>query len=137
MIGLCNVMEKYMIQNTVEDSAMLPSLTEAEQEQMLVAWNATQVMYPNEQSIPRLFEAQVEYTPEAVALLFEGQELTYRQLNERANQLAHHLRQLGVESEVRVGLCVERSLEMIIGLLGILKAGGAYVPLDPAYPRER
>jgi len=79
----------------------------------------------------------VERTPEAVALIFDEQELTYRELNERANQLAHHLCRLGVGPEVHVGLCVERSPDMVVGLLGILKAGGAYVPLDPAYPGER
>lgn len=122
-----------MIQNTSE----LPLLTEAERRQLLLEWNATQATYPKEQCIPQLFETQVEHTPEAVALVFEGQELTYRELDEQANQLAHYLRKLGVEPEVRVGLCIERSLEMVIGLLGILKAGGSYVPLDPAYPKER
>ncbi|MDF5737287.1 MULTISPECIES: non-ribosomal peptide synthetase [unclassified Nostoc] len=84
-----------------------------------------------------LFEAQVEKTPEAVALKFEGQQLTYRELNQQANQLAHHLQTLGVKPETKVGICVERSLEMIVGILGILKAGGAYVPLDPNNPQER
>jgi len=87
--------------------------------------------------IHQLFEQQVAHTPEAIALVFADQQLTYRELNERVNQLAHYLRTLGVQPETLVGLCLERSLEMIIGLLGILKAGGAYVPLDPAYPRER
>ena len=111
-------------------------LTEVEQ-QLLAEWNATQMTYPEHLSIPQLFEAQAEYNAGAIALVFAGQELTYRELNEQANQLAHLLRSLGVGPEVRVGLCVERSLEMVVGLLGILKAGGAYVPLDPAYPRER
>jgi amino acid adenylation domain-containing protein len=84
-----------------------------------------------------LFEAQVDKTPEAVALKFEGQHLTYRELNEQANQLAHHLQTLGVKPETLVGICIERSLEMIVGILGILKAGGAYVPLDPSNPQER
>src|SRR5229473_211372 len=84
-----------------------------------------------------LFEEQVERTPDAVAFVFEGQELTYRELNSRANQLGHYLQRLGVGPEVLVGICVERSLEMIVGTLGILKAGGAYLPLDPSYPRER
>lgn len=84
-----------------------------------------------------LFEAQVEKTPKAVALKFEGQQLTYRELNQQANQLAHHLQTLGVKPETKVGICVERSLEMIVGILGILKAGGAYVPLDPNNPQER
>lgn len=90
-----------------------------------------------ETSIHQLFEAQVEQTPDAVAVVFAGKQLTYRELNSRANQLAHYLQSLGVEPEVLVGICVERSLEMVIGLLGILKAGGAYVPLDPGYPKER
>ncbi|WP_298904114.1 non-ribosomal peptide synthetase [uncultured Nostoc sp.] len=84
-----------------------------------------------------LFEAQMEKTPEAVALKFEGQQLTYRELNQQANQLAHHLQTLGIKPETLVGICVERSLEMIVGILGILKAGGAYVPLDPNNPQER
>src|SRR5260370_1690421 len=96
-----------------------------------------QETYPKDQSIPRLFEAQVERTPDAVALVFEGQELTYRELSARANQLAHHLQALGVGPEVLVGIYMERSIEMIVGLLGVLKAGGAYVPLDPVYPQER
>ena len=84
-----------------------------------------------------LFEEQVERTPEAVAVVFEEEQVSYRELNRRANQLAHYLRELGVGPEVLVGICVERSLEMVVGLLGILKAGGAYVPLDPSYPPER
>ncbi|MCU0567716.1 MAG: amino acid adenylation domain-containing protein [Oculatellaceae cyanobacterium Prado106] len=88
-------------------------------------------------SIHQLFEQQAAQTPDAIALVFQDQYLTYRELNERANQLAHYLQSLGVKPEVLVGVCVERSLEMVIALLGILKAGGAYVPLDPAYPQER
>ena len=84
-----------------------------------------------------LFEAQVERTPDAVAIVFEGEAFTYRELNARANQLAHYLIKRGVGPDVLVGICVERSLEMVVGLLGILKAGGAYVPLDAEYPRER
>jgi len=115
----------------------LPLLTEAERAQLLVEWNQTQAEYPREACIQQLFEAQVEQTPEAVAVVFEGQQLTYRELNRRANQLAHYLRKQGVGPEVLVGICVERSLEMLVGMLGILKVGGAYVPLDPAYPTER
>ncbi|MDC3955511.1 AMP-binding protein, partial [Polyangium jinanense] len=101
------------------------------------AWNDTAVAYPDCKCIHELFEEQAARTPDAVALVFAEQELTYRELDQRSNQLAHHLRALGVGPEVRVGLCVERSLEMVVGLLAILKAGGAYVPLDPGYPRER
>ncbi|GAB4190132.1 MAG: hypothetical protein Fur006_31950 [Coleofasciculaceae cyanobacterium] len=115
----------------------LPMLTEAERQQLLVEWNQTQVDYPKDYCIHELFEAQVERTPDAIAVVFEDQQLTYRELNAKANQLAHYLQTLGVGPEVLVGICVERSLEMAIGLLGILKAGGAYVPLDPAYPQER
>ena len=115
----------------------LPLLTEAERRQLLVEWNNTRADYPQHQAIHRLFEAQVERTPDAMAVAFEDRQLTYRELNARANQLAHHLRKLGVGPEVLVGICLERSLEMVVGLLGILKAGGAYVPLDPAYPKQR
>ena len=87
--------------------------------------------------MPELFAAQAARSPDAVAVVFEDAQLTYAQLDARANQLAHHLQSLGVGPEVVVGLCVERSLEMMVGLLGILKAGGAYLPLDPAYPPER
>ncbi|WP_414582649.1 amino acid adenylation domain-containing protein [Scytonema sp. PCC 10023] len=114
----------------------LPLLTESERHQLLVEWNQTQVEYP-QQCIHQLFEAQVESTPDAVAVVFEDEQLTYCELNARANQLAHYLRKLGVKPEVLVGICVERSLSMIIGLLAILKVGGAYVPLDPSYPKER
>jgi len=117
--------------------AELPLLTEAERQQILVEWNATATDYPRDQSVHQLFEAQVERTPDAVALIFGEQQMAYGELNTRANQLAHRLRQLGVRREVMVGLCMDRSIEMVVGLLGILKAGGAYVPLDPSYPKER
>ena len=100
-------------------------------------WNDTRADQPNELCIHQLFEAQVARTPDAIAVCFEDQQLTYEQLNRRANQLAYHLRTLGVGPEVPVGVCLKHSLEMVIGLLGILKAGGVYVPLDPAYPKER
>ncbi|NNB93012.1 non-ribosomal peptide synthase/polyketide synthase [Corallococcus exiguus] len=117
--------------------AELPLLTEAERHQVLVAWNDTRAPLPADTCIHHLFEAQVARTPEAPALGFEGAWLSYRELEERSNQLAWHLRSLGVGPEVRVGLCAERSLELVVGLLAILKAGGAYVPLDPSYPRQR
>ena len=115
----------------------LPLLRKEERDRLLLGWNDTQVEYPKDKCIHQLFEEQVEKTPNAVAVVFENQQLTYVQLNQRANQLAHHLQSLGVGPEVLVGICVERSLEMVVGLLGILKAGGAYVPLDPSYPAER
>ncbi|QMS88318.1 amino acid adenylation domain-containing protein [Nostoc edaphicum CCNP1411] len=115
----------------------LPLLSSAERHQLLVEWNDTQVDYLQDLCIHQLFEKQVERTPDAVAVVYENQQLTYGELNSRANQLAHYLRSLGVGVDVLVGLCVERSLEMIVGLLGILKAGGAYLPLDPEYPQER
>lgn len=117
--------------------AELPLLMEAERDQLLVGWNQTQTDYPRDKRIHHLFEAQVERAPDAIALVFAEQQLTYRQLNERANQLAHHLQALGVGPDTLVGLRIERSIEVIIGVLAILKAGGAYVPLDPAYPAER
>src|SRR5690349_21021834 len=103
-------------------------------EQVSVEGNATEVEYPRDRCLHELFEQQVERTPDALALAFEEEQFTYAQLNARANQLAHHLCDLGVGPEVLVGLCLERSLEMIVGMLGILKAGGAYLPLDPSYP---
>lgn len=115
----------------------IPLLTATERHQILVEWNQTERDYPRDKCVHQLFEEQVERTPEGVAVVFEGQSLTYRELNARANQLAHHLRSLGVGPDVLVGLCVERSLEMVVALLGILKAGGAYVPLDLKYPKER
>jgi len=115
----------------------LPLLTPEEREQIIVAWNDTRTDYPRETPVHRLFEAQAAHTPDAVALSFEGVTLTYAELNRRANRLARHLRELGVRPEIGVGIYVERSFEMIVGVLGILKAGGAYVPLDPTYPQER
>ena len=115
----------------------LSLLSVAEQQQILLDWNATEVDYPKDRFIHQLFEAQAEKTPDASAVVFEGQTLSYAELNARANQLAHYLRGKGVGPDVLVGICVERSLEMVIGLLGILKAGGAYVPLDPGYPQDR
>lgn len=114
----------------------LSMLTEEERHQLVVEWNQTKTDYPKNRCLHELFEAQVQRTPDAVAVVFGEQSLSYRELNFRANQLAHHLRSLGVGPEVIVGLCVERSLELMISLLGILKAGGAYLPLDAAYPQE-
>ncbi|MEA2740668.1 MAG: hypothetical protein QOH05_3975, partial [Acetobacteraceae bacterium] len=115
----------------------LDLLDASERHQVLQAWNEPTVAYPSEARIHTLFEVQAARTPDAIAVVHEDQALTYGELNSRSNRLAHHLRHLGVRPDDRVAICVERSLEMIVGLLGILKAGGAYVPLDPAYPRER
>src|SRR5436309_5258648 len=109
----------------------------AERHQILVEWNQTERDYPRDKCVHQLFEEQVERMPEAVAVVFAGKSLTSRELNRRANHVAHHLRTLGVGPDVLVGLCVERSLEMVVALLGSLKAGGAYVPLDSSYPTER
>jgi amino acid adenylation domain-containing protein/non-ribosomal peptide synthase protein (TIGR01720 family) len=114
----------------------LPLIDERER-RLLSEWNRTRAEFPSERCLHELIEEQVGRSPGAVAVLFEREQLTYAELNGRANQLARHLRKLGVGPEVRVGICLERSLEMVVGLLGILKAGGAYVPLDPEYPRER
>src|ERR1700759_492145 len=100
-------------------------------------WNSTRSEFPGARCIHELFEAQVPRSPDAVAVVYEDGQLTYAELNARANRLAHHLRGLGVTPGARVGICVERSLDLVVGLLGILKSGGAYVPLDPAYPAER
>jgi natural product biosynthesis luciferase-like monooxygenase protein len=115
----------------------LPLLGEEERRRVLVEWNATQREIPEGVCIHERIEAQVERTPDAVALICQGVELTYRALNERANRVAYQLRSLGVGPDVLVGLCVERSLEMVVALLAVHKAGGAYVPLDPTYPAER
>ncbi|MFP2932015.1 non-ribosomal peptide synthetase, partial [Pyxidicoccus sp. 3LG] len=115
----------------------LSVFSDEERHQVLREWNATERDFPREACAHHLFEAQAARTPGAVAVRFEGQSLTYAQLDARANQLAHHLRALGVRPEVRVVLCVERSLEMVVGILGILKAGGAWVPMDTRYPVER
>ncbi|MBP5974477.1 amino acid adenylation domain-containing protein [Brasilonema sp. CT11] len=137
MMGHFQTLLEGIVSNPEQLIGQLPLLTEAQRHQLLVQWNQTQANYPQDKCIHQLFEEQVERTPNAVAVVFEDQQLSYRELNCRANQLAHHLQALGVEPEVLVGLCVERSLEMVVGLLSILKAGGAYVPLDPAYPQER
>ncbi|WP_456238655.1 amino acid adenylation domain-containing protein, partial [Paenibacillus glycinis] len=112
-------------------------LSEAERQQILFDFNATTADYPQDNTIHGLFEAQVERTPDNIAVVFEEQQLTYRELNARANQLARVLREKGVQPDSLVGIMVERSLEMIVGIMAILKAGGAYVPLDPEFPKER
>ena len=115
----------------------LDVLPPAERHKLLVEWNATEAAYPSELCVHELFEEQVARDPAATAVLYEDTSLSYAELNAQANQLAHHLIGLGVKPDSRVAICVERSLEMVVGLLAVLKAGGAYVPLDPAYPSER
>ena len=115
----------------------LPLISEPEKHQVLLEWNRTRRNYPKDKRVHELFEEQTKRRPESVAVVFEDRQLSFAELNRRANQLAHYLRKLGVGPEVPVGLCVERSLEMIVGLLGILKAGGAYLPLDSQQPKER
>lgn len=126
-----------IVANPAQLLANLSPLSETERHQILVQWNDTQVDYPLHLGLHQLFETQVERTPNAIAVIFETEQLTYQELNHQANQLAHYLRDLGVTAEARIGICLERSLEVAVGLLGILKAGGTYVPLDPSYPEER
>ena len=112
-------------------------LPESERNQILFDWNNTSTEFPADKCIQELFEDQVRKAPDAVAVVHEDKQLSYAELNRRANRLAHHLRALGVKPDLRVGICAERGLEMVIAMLAVLKAGGAYVPLDPAYPIER
>ncbi|RML33674.1 hypothetical protein ALQ96_101764, partial [Pseudomonas syringae pv. atrofaciens] len=141
---VCNYMQAALesLLKALEDapsSALntLPILPQEELQKILVDFNDTALDYPYEQTIHGLFEAQVERAPQAVAVVHGDVRLSYRELNNRANQLAHHLRDIGVKPDSRVAICVERSEAMVIGLLAILKAGGGYVPLDPAYPEDR
>ena len=115
----------------------LSVLPEALRQKVLTEWNLTQTDFPRDQSIDRLFEFQVKKTPDALAIEWEKERITYRELNQRANQLAHYLQKQGVDSGKLIGIYLERSLEMFVALLGVLKAGGAYLPLETAFPRER
>ena len=137
MAGHFQTLLEAIVSDPDQSIATLPILTEAERHQILIEWNDTAADYPKDKCIHHLFEEQVERTPDAIALEFRGQQITYRELNQRSNQLAHYLRRLGIGPEKLVGICVDRSIEIVVGLLGILKAGGAYVPLDAAYPNER
>ena len=126
-----------IVADPMQPISTLALLTKAEQHKLLIEWNDTKADYPQDLCVHQLFEAQVERTPEAIAVIFQEQQLSYRELNHRANQVAHYLQSLGVVPETRVGLFVEPSLEMIVGLLGIIKSGGAYVPLALDYPKKR
>ncbi|MCB0165295.1 MAG: amino acid adenylation domain-containing protein [Anaerolineae bacterium] len=137
MIGHFQNLLASIVTDPTQSIAQLPLLTEAEQHHILVAWNDTQTSYASHQCVHHLFETQAARTPDAIAVVYHDQHLTYQQLNQRANQLAHYLQSLGVGPETLVGLYLERSLEMIISMLGVIKTGGAYIPLDPAYPPER
>jgi amino acid adenylation domain-containing protein len=137
MLGHFQTLLQGIVANPEQRISELPILTEAQRHRVLAEWNNTKRDYPKEKCVHELFERRAERTPDAVAVIFEKRQLTYKELNRRANQLAHYLRKLGVQPETRVGVYMERSLEMIVGLLSILKAGGAYVPLDLGYPGER
>jgi amino acid adenylation domain-containing protein len=125
------------VRNENQNINDLELLSELEQKQIVLEWNQTSAEYPMVSSIQQLFEEQVEISPESVAVVDDGLNVSYRELNRRANRLAHALRRRGVGPEMLVGICVERSASMFVGLLGIIKAGGAYLPLDPSYPSER
>ena len=127
----------HMALNVRQPVSSVPMMDAQEGDLFLYQWNKTRQTYPFQKCVHQLFEAQVEKTPDAVAVIYEDRQLTYAQLNRKANRLAHHLIALGVKADAKVAVCVERSLEMVVGLLAVLKAGGAYVPLDPAYPMER
>jgi amino acid adenylation domain-containing protein len=137
LISHFQILLESIVANPNKSIAELLILTEKERQQLLVEWNDTNTDYPQDKCIHQLFEEQVERTPDAIAVVFQEQQLTYRELNSRANQLAHYLQKQGVKTGELVGICIERSLEMIVGLLGILKVGSAYVPLDPSYPQDR
>ncbi|WP_375443148.1 amino acid adenylation domain-containing protein [uncultured Nostoc sp.] len=137
MLGHFQILLEGIVANPEDRIAHLPLLSESELHQLLVEWNNTHANYPQDKCIHQLIESVAEQNGEATALVFGDEQLSYKELNIRSNKLAHYLKKLGVKSEVLVGLCVERSFNMIIGMLGIVKAGGAYVPLDPSYPSER
>ena len=136
MLGHFQTLLANVVANPDQSLSTLSLMTPAEQAQ-LAAWNNTDVAYPLNQNVCQLFEAQVKRSPTATAFIFNGQHLTYQALNQQANQVARYLQTIGVKSGEIIGLCLERSLEAVVGLLGILKAGGVYLPLDPAYPQER
>ena len=137
MIGHYQTLLKGIAADPDRSIAKLPLLTPVERKQILIDWNDTAENFSNHRCVHQLFEAQARRTPNRLALEFDGQRLSYRELNRRANRLARHLRKLGAGPEKLIGVCIERSLEMVVGLLAVLKAGAAYVALDPKYPRQR
>ncbi|WP_116121188.1 non-ribosomal peptide synthetase, partial [Archangium gephyra] len=137
LLGHLRVLLEAAVQAPGKRLKELPLMGEEERRQVVEEWSGREEEYPREKGLHELFEAQVEKTPQAIAVESEGKRLTYGELDRKANQLAHHLRAMGVGPEVRVGLSVERSVEMVVGMLGILKAGGVYVPLEASYPAER
>jgi len=137
LVGHFQTLLKGIVTNPQQQVGELPLLMEAEKQQLLVDWNQTESPYPKNKCIHQLFEEQVTKNPDAIAIIYEQESLSYQQLNQKANQLAHYLQSLGVKLDELVGICVERSPLFIIGILGILKAGAAYLPLDSNYPLER
>ena len=137
MLGHLKILLEGLAAHPEKQFSELPILTDVEKQQMLVEWNQTQASFRSDFCIHELFEAQVECIPDTIAVSFGEHGLTYAELNKRANQLAQYLQKLGVGPEILVGISIERSIEMIIGILGVLKAGGAFLPLDPTYPAER
>ncbi|KAF9210229.1 hypothetical protein BGZ59_009710, partial [Podila verticillata] len=136
-VGYLNLMLEGMVSDATQLVSKIDIISPAERTLLLETWNETPPLHQEYQTIHQLFEEQVKRTPTAIALVHEDQELTYSELNERSNGLAHQLIELGVKPDALVAICVERSLAMIVAILAVLKAGGAYVPLDPTYPSER
>jgi len=137
MVGHFKILLEGIVTNPNRRLSELPILTEPARHQILVEWNATEADYPRDKCINRLFEEQVERSPDAIAVVFKNHQVTYRELNWRANQLAHSLIREGVQSGTAVGIYLDRSIELAVGLLAVLKAGGVYVPIDPSCPIER
>ena len=137
MLGSFQTLLDALVADPEQQILDMPILAEPERQQLLVAWSDKKTDRPADYPVHQLFETQVNRTPDAIAVQSQEEQLTYRELNRRANRLAHHLRRLGVGPDVLVAVCLERSLDTIVALLGILKAGGAYLPMDPAYPMER
>ncbi len=137
MVEHFQILLEGIVRNPEYQIARSPLLSKSALDNVLVKWNDTQLDYPQDKLVHQLFENVAQQHPDAIALVSEGDRLTYKELNIRSNKLAHYLTKLGVKAETLVGLCVERSIDLVIGMLGILKAGGAYVPIDPTYPSER